>query len=255
VDVLSELKAKLEAEAKLVVLLYHGGPDEARKLAEAHPWLDVIVTAHEAEDYRARAEKAGGALLVNTGHKGKHLGKLDLKRTPEGGLSAEHRFPVEMAHTLPDDPAVRGILNRYLAHVGDEDLLSKLPKRKTANGQKYAGTGACLSCHAAAHKTWEKSRHAQAWETLVEAKHDRDPDCVGCHVVGLEHESGFQSIIRTAHLSDVGCESCHGPQASHAENPVQVKPAKVGAAACASCHVPDHSPNFDFESYWKKIAH
>jgi len=254
-DVLTELKPKLQAEAKLVVLLYHGGLEEAKAVAAAHPWLNAIVTAHEAEDYRARAEKVATTLIVNTGQKGKYLGRMDLKRAEDGTVQLAHHFPIDMSHEIADDPEVRGILNRYLSHVGDEELLGKLPKHKTANGQSYAGTEACLTCHAKPHETWQKSAHSHAWETLVEAKHDRDPDCVTCHVVGLEHESGFQSMAQTPNLVDVGCESCHGPQSEHIKNPVKLKPPTVGAAACAKCHVPEHSPNFDFERYWKKIAH
>src|SRR5205823_4042779 len=127
---LAALKPQL-ATAKLVVLLFHGGLDEARELARAQPWLDVIVTAHESEDYRARAEPVGKVLLVNTGQRGKHLGRLDLKVSEDGTVQVEHRFPVEMSAELPDDPAVRAIQDRYLSHVGEEDLLSKLPKRKT----------------------------------------------------------------------------------------------------------------------------
>jgi hypothetical protein len=254
-EVLTELQPQIQAEAKLAVLLFHGGLQEAKELAKAHPWLTAVVTAHEAEDYRARAETVGSTILVNAGQKGKYLGRMDLKRGAEGKVEVAHRFPIDMEHTIADDPEVRAILNRYLSHVGDEDLLAKLPKHKTTNGQSYAGTQACLTCHAKPHATWQKSAHAQAWETLVEVKHDKDPDCVGCHVVGLEHESGFRSMAQTPNLVDVGCESCHGPQSEHIKNPVKLKPPKVGAAACANCHIPEHSPSFDFEAFWKKIAH
>ena len=30
---------------------------------------------------------------------------------------------------------------------------------------------------------------------------------------------------------------------------------KVGKESCMTCHVPDHSPTFDYESYWEKIKH
>jgi hypothetical protein len=254
-EVLATLKPAIVPAARRVILLYHGGPEEARGLAEAHPWIDAIVTAHEAEDFRARAERAGNAIMVNAGQKGKHLGRLELKRADDGTPRLEHRLPVEMSHEIADDPNVRAILNRYLAHVGEEDLLSKLPKRKTPNGQSFAGTQACVGCHTSAHQVWEKSAHAKAWKTLIEAKHDRDPDCVGCHVVGLEHETGFKSIAQTPKLVDVGCESCHGAQGSHAREPARFRPPKVGAASCAQCHVPEHSPSFDYETFWKKIAH
>jgi hypothetical protein len=30
---------------------------------------------------------------------------------------------------------------------------------------------------------------------------------------------------------------------------------RTGAQACATCHVPEHSPNFDYAKFWAKIRH
>lgn len=253
--VLDRLRHEIEGKAKLVVLLFHGTPEEARPLLKERPWIHVCVTAHEAEDYRARPEYEGAAVMLNAGQKGKYLGQLEIKTDAEGDLSIEPLLAMPMEETIGDDPEVRGILKQYLRHVAAEDLLSKVPKQKSPNGQGFAGTAACVSCHATAHKVWKGSAHARAFQTLVNEGHERDPDCVGCHVVGLEFAGGFRSIEQTAHLKDVGCESCHLPQAEHAKNPLKVKPKKVGAASCAPCHVPDHSPRFDFKTYWSKIKH
>jgi hypothetical protein len=156
---------------------------------------------------------------------------------------------------MPEDATARSIEKLYLQRVADEGLLDKLPRLPLPEGERFAGTAACKSCHAGAHKTWVGSAHAKAWETLVEVGHDKNPDCVGCHVVGLEYKGGFTSAKETPHLEDVGCESCHRPAARHAANPAAVRPPKVGAASCASCHVPDHSPGFDFTKFWAKIRH
>jgi hypothetical protein len=85
--------------------------------------------------------------------------------------------------------------------------------------------------------------------------HQRDPDCVGCHVVGLEYQGGFRSAALTPQLENVGCENCHQAAARHAASPATNPLRKVGEAACAVCHVPDHSPGFDFTRFWAKIRH
>jgi hypothetical protein len=101
---------------------------------------------------------------------------------------------------------------------------------------------------------WKTSDHAHALKTLVAEAHDRDPDCVGCHVVGLDRVGGFVGAEKTPHLAHVGCESCHGPAARHVREPQTPMP-KVGAAGCSSCHDPRNSPRFSFASYWPRIQH
>jgi len=253
--VLDRLLPEIEGKAKLILLLFHGTPEEARPVLRARPWISLCVTAHEAEDYRARPEYEGATMIVNAGQKGKYLGQLEIKTDAEGGVSPEALLAMPMEERIGDDPAVREILRQYLRHVASENLLSKVPKQKSPNGQAYAGTAKCLSCHARPHQVWKGSAHAKAYQTLVKAGHERDPDCVGCHVVGLEVAGGFRTLEQTPQLKDVGCESCHLPQATHARNPKAAKPKKVGAASCASCHVPDHSPRFNFKTYWAKIKH
>jgi len=252
--VLDRLQKEIEGKAKFVVLLYHGEPEGARELARSRPWIDVIVTAHEAEEYRARPIVENGVTILNAGQKGKHLGQLEIRQGTDGEARAEALLPVAMEEAIGDDPATREILRQYLSHVASENLLGKVAKQKSPNGQAFAGTAKCVSCHAKAHNVWKTSAHAKAFKTLVDAGHQADPDCVGCHVVGLEYQGGFRTIQQTPHLKDVGCESCHKPQAAHAKNP-KIRPKKVGAASCANCHVPDHSPKFDFKTYWAKIRH
>src|SRR5439155_17013123 len=93
---------------------------------------------------------------------------------------------------------VRAIMNRYLSRVNDESLLEKLPRLPDAGERHYAGSAACRTCHAAAHATWSASAHAHAYQTLVTAGPDRDPDCVGCHVVWLGSQFGFPTFPTTS---------------------------------------------------------
>jgi hypothetical protein len=139
--------------------------------------------------------------------------------------------------------------------VDAEALLLQMPRRPTLNGDTFAGSRACRPCHSDDYRIWERSKHAKAMQTLVDEKHDKDPECVVCHVVGLEFESGFVSMEKTPHLKDVGCESCHGPARKHVQDPLNNKLGKAGEGSCMQCHVPAHSPNFDFPRYWKQIEH
>lgn len=135
----------------------------------------------------------------------------------------------------------------------------------------YIGTAQCASCHGEAHRFWETTAHSTAMATLVERDKDFDQSCVGCHVVGWEKPGGsmlgnlvYQEEIDGQRfekdLRDVGCESCHGPGSEHRRMPVDAAGSAQHILAqptqeqCLECHVPDHSPRFDFDVYVQQIT-
>jgi predicted CXXCH cytochrome family protein len=68
--------------------------------------------------------------------------------------------------------------------------------------------------------------HSEDGETM-----DWTVGCSGCHVTGLDIETG------TFKEFGVGCESCHGPGAAHAADPENAKPyVTVDAQVCGACH-------------------
>lgn len=245
-DAIDVLMIRAQAAKALPVLMLEGDEEEARRLAKAYPDLRLIIYQADG-DPPAAPLREGSTLLLTPGERGKHLVKVVLK----GGEFSEYAS-VDLGPAFSDDPHAKRAFDRYLGRVTDEKLLDRLPRSKTPG---YAGTKACGSCHSDAHKVWEGTAHAGALATLEREKQDRDPDCVGCHVVGLSSASGFKDRLLTPALADVGCESCHGSGADHAKSPYEVRLKPAGEASCKSCHVPDHSPGFDFPAYWEKIKH
>jgi 2',3'-cyclic-nucleotide 2'-phosphodiesterase (5'-nucleotidase family) len=237
-------------DAGRVVLLFHGPPEEARPVARRFSWLAAIVTAHEADDARAAPIIEAGVPLVNPGRKGKVVGRLELTASGVRQLA-----PASLGPEWADDAATRALMGRYVTRVDREELLKRVPRLPAPDGRRFAGTTTCQSCHEGAHSVWERSAHAEAFQTLVVAGHANDPDCVGCHVVGLNTAGGFRSPTETPHLKNVGCESCHGGGAAHAQAPTVQKMPRTAAAACSQCHVPEHSPTFDYRQFWDKIRH
>lgn len=229
-----------------LVLMVEGRETDARTVAAMTPEAKLIVYSTSGDPAPSPIQ-IGDQVLVSPGEHGKSLIRL---RYTKGAF--QNYTVVKLTPEYADDAKVLGVYTRYLDRVTDEHLLEKMPRKK---GSKFAGNPTCGSCHADAMLTWEKSRHAGALHSLEIEKHDRDPDCTGCHVVGLEYEKGFQSRRLTPHLTDVGCESCHGAGGDHSTNPTAYPMLKIGEESCRSCHVKDHSPEFDFATYWKKIRH
>lgn len=231
---------------KPLVVLFEGSESEARRLAETHKEISLVVFNALGDPPSAPID-LGGRLLVTPGEKGKSAIRLRFRN----GAFQDYSV-IKLGPEVTDDPRAAQIYDRYLERVTSEKLLERLPRKP---GPKFAGNPTCGTCHVDAMLTWEKSRHAGALHSLEVEKHGRDPDCVRCHVVGLESEEGFRSRRETPHLTDVGCESCHGPGREHSLDPNQNKMAPVGQAPCLACHDRENSPSFDFEAYWKKIAH
>lgn len=226
------------------VLLLQGDRLLAERIASDHPGLRLIV-------YRSTGKppeepvRVGQTLLITPGDKGKQIVRAE--------LGAQDAYAVvDLGPQFSDDPSVSRIYAAYQRRVADERLLDRLPRSPS---DPFIGSRACGSCHAEAYAVWEKSEHASALKTLEDDGHDRDPDCTGCHVVGLDREGGFTSRSRTPELADVGCESCHGPGRKHALDPQNNPMVRLGPGSCGSCHNADHSPTFDWETYWAKIAH
>ncbi|MBS1726753.1 MAG: hypothetical protein JST51_08540 [Armatimonadetes bacterium] len=153
--------------------------------------------------------------------------------------------------SIPNDPKADKIYSYYLKRVTDERLIDKVPRDKDDD---YAGSKNCRSCHGVVYHQYLTTRHAGAYKSLEHEGHQADPDCVGCHVVGLDSTKGF-FYQQTPALAQVGCESCHGAGREHARNPRAVHLPKVTEQKCLSCHTPSNSPKFNFQLYWKKIKH
>lgn len=235
------------SESDLIpILLLDGDRKEAIALAQSNPVVSLIVY-RSGGDPTETIERIGETVLVSPGQKGTHVLRLTFEDGQWKNLSA-----IRIGPEFKNDPAVDRVFRRYIAHVTEERLLDKMPRISKA---EFAGSMACKVCHGKIYALWTSSKHARALATLEREGQSRDPDCVGCHVVGLDRLGGFRSRAATPRLSDVGCESCHGPARAHAKRPKSVQMKKAGTASCAKCHDTEHSPGFDFDSFWQKIKH
>jgi hypothetical protein len=206
----------------------------------------LVITSKATQAMNA-PEKKNGSWWVFPGEKGKQI----LRLTWNGKQFTSYRV-INLGPEWDDNKDVSLIYSRYLKRVTSEKLLEQMPR---SEGEKFAGSKTCGSCHADAYKIWANSLHSSALKTLENDGHDRDPDCVSCHVVGLDKNTGFMDRSSTPELADVGCESCHGAGSAHSMKPESVDMIKIGANSCMSCHVKNHSPKFDYEKYWQKIKH
>jgi hypothetical protein len=247
---------QLKGRADLVVVLYQGTVAEAKLLAgycaglsrkdSTLPPVNVIVCLTEDEEPPSapeRAKDASDTLIVAIGHKGKYVGIVGAFRA-DGGKQP-YKLEYELALMAPEfqtpkgketDNPVMVLMEEYareIARPGKDGkrLLDLTPRGKHPvqvefPQARYVGSERCADCHERAYQVWEKSGHSHAYDTLVKAKNPSlrqyDPECVTCHTVGFQHESGWNDPAndakRNLKLLHVGCESCHGPASIHVNN-------------------------------------
>lgn len=270
-------------DSEHVIVLAQMNDAEAVALAEAIPAIDwIVLRGGEHEEFpREVPVQVGTTLIVTTGHKGKFLGTL---RFGTGGELNEHRSHPIVDTLDKDEDVVLVIDSMYRDWLFIDKPIEEYYSRQPApGGAAYVGAeeGSCASCHPRAWATWAASKHAHAWQTLVDQDlppppddkrgHQRhaiwDPDCVRCHVTGFGEVSGYAGIERErseAPLVNVSCEACHGPAGDHAERaaggdsrwpngPAPKVATGAAEALCVRCHDPDNSPHFELAAYWAGV--
>lgn len=119
---------------------------------------------------------------------------------------------------------------------------------------RYAGSRACLECHAGTHATVMHTAHGGAFtnHSFVMQGGQTNQSCLACHTVGYGLPTGFAVTNRngilsySTHLAGVQCENCHGPAARHAANPSDftVRPrVEIAATMCGGCHTAQSVPS------------
>jgi len=217
--------------------------------------VDCLVCPSESDEAVVIGNADRKPLIVSVGEYGKYVGRLDISILPDD--EADLRFrPIDVNDDLATAAALEELYKIYQQLVKDANLLEDHPKLTLPGGLMYVGSKACAECHDYAYDKWGTKAHAGAYATLEGENSHYDPECVRCHVVGMDYVSGFITPEKTPHLKDVGCENCHGPGSKHIENPLE-EPTSEPRSDCLECHTPEHSGNFagNEQLYLQKIVH
>jgi len=243
---ISSLIRDAKEEELVPVLLLDGTQNDAESTARKFPDLKLIVYRSSSES-PLRPLRVGQTLLVTPGQFGKKVVSLSF----DGKAFSDYQV-VALGPDLVDDRDVSKLYKSYLHRVDQAGFLDRIVRKPSG---AFAGTTACGQCHISSLRAWKNSTHALALANLEAQGHGRDPDCVTCHVVGLNLQGGYRSRLKTPDMANVGCESCHGSGARHSQKPLSIKMSKVGTVMCAKCHNPDQSPGFNPITFWGRIKH
>lgn len=249
--------ARARAEKALtVVATTLSLPEAERQLPMAE--IDVLLIRAKYEVY-GEPQQRGNTLVLQPGSRGMRLGRLELDRDAAGRITGWHHEVISLPSSVPDSPRLEAWYGEYTAKIKEAYAQMVALRKAQEHGQTpFAGENTCKNCHSAAYEKWHQSRHARAFPSLEDVNKSFDPNCIQCHSVGFKQAGGFIDLELTPQLSSVQCESCHGAARDHAASAGAKRTGNAGMAPsqmCAQCHTEPHSPSFNFEKYWPRIAH
>ncbi len=258
-DALEKYLPELRKKSDLIVLLSGASTRDTRELLTdlgTGSGIDICVEGADLRQYR-RLNRVGDVYLVSANPQGKYLGQLDLQVTPKGVIQDAVLTLHELGKQAPQIDAIQDEVDKFLK--GNEKLSqnSKVTPHpdKGLKDEKYLGTLRCSNCHKEIFTKYQETAHAKAWQTLVAKGQTSNPDCVGCHVTGWDYYNGFDPTVSSNGrntLFNVQCEACHGYGTMHARDGEWAAQAKK---SCTHCHTPEFDPDFDYDTYWARIAH
>ncbi|MCK5175505.1 MAG: hypothetical protein KAR47_19070 [Planctomycetes bacterium] len=253
-----KLFPKKTAQPQLNILLLSNCDNAIADIADID-MVDVVVCPTFSDEPRIVENKKTGPLTISVGRLGKYVGRLDIAIVAGGKPKLDYSS-VAIDEKLPTDPDLAELYKDYQFMVEMENLLERIERVPPPDGAEYVGSETCAMCHEDEYEKWSSTRHSHAYQTLADAGSQHDPECIECHVVGMNYETGFVSQDSPKDLRDVGCEVCHGPRSLHVSAVSSDEPNPEPAMPlfkCGQCHTPEHSLGFqDHEKQYRaEIRH
>lgn len=226
-------------------------------IAERITLVDCIVCPAESDEPMVAGDPNKRPLVFSVGRFGRYV--CELRITEATGVKDKPKlsfFAIPVEEDLEQEASLVQLYKDYQQLVRERNLLEKYPRFTLPGGLEYTGSASCRVCHEYEYGRWSPNAHARAYATLEGVGSHLDPECVVCHVVGMEYEKGFISEQKTGHLKNVGCENCHGPGSEHIMTAGKAKLTEP-KSACIDCHTPEHSGDYagNEHSFLKKIVH
>ena len=244
------------AQSLNILILSQCDPGIIEAVAAAAPSVDCLICPAQSDEPIVLSDPGKKPFVFSVGRFGRHVCKL-LIETGAGRNALKLSLQViPVAENLEKDASLVSLYKDYQQVVRDSNLLEKYPRFTPPNNLEYVGSLSCKPCHESEYKKWLETGHAKAYATLEQIGSQADPECVVCHAVGMEYQSGFVSLEKTADLKDVGCENCHGPGSEHIRTAGRAKSAEP-KSACTNCHTPEHSGEYagNERGFLEKIIH
>ena len=256
-EAIAELAGALRDSVDLVVVMASIADRDAMKLARTLTGVDVLLGGHESIA-SAWPLMSGDVIVSRSGMRGQYFSTTRLILSPENEIiDWGGRGLLLTKQVAADNPEMAMMVADVEQRARQAPRPSRQPQVPTSTSTapdsvRFVGAEICQTCHTAQHAQWTQTLHATAYRRLILQEKAGDPTCVGCHVTGLGHRSGFVLEQRTRRMQGVQCEVCHGPASAHRRDGTR---RNVTEQTCLKCHTHDWSPAWDFSAMRAKVVH
>ena len=253
-DMLPKLAGKYDA---LVVLAYLP-EDQLRQLADAVPEADAVIGGPTGQPISPKP--AGPVLLCSATRDGKFLARLDAPG-PDTGPRWSGSI-VELNGQFADDPAQAANIDRYRRELAEADFTAG----QNVLCPRAAGAAAGAVCRCRNGRLPKVPRGRLCVVAEVEA-------CRGMAIAGGQRGDRRSRLpalprdrLRLARRLRLAAAERQSARGRLRELPWSLPGPRAGARGthglfrrarnqCTACHDRENSPKFDYDAYWKKIAH
>ena len=245
--------------------------DQANQITPA--WLDRngsrlgvpdVVIAGTQKNGLPEPEIVGKTRFLPTSQETREIGVLDIDVLP-GDVS---RYAFRRVQNLWDtrlnkgdateDLKTKALVDAFL-RPGHDAIPVRPPQSRVtsggagAAGKPYYAPSLCKTCHVREYEDWARSKHAAAVHTLVK-DNKMQSDCLQCHSEQFRRTNAV--TIPSDNVGGVECATCHIDALPHGleRKGVEAK-TRVSALICLDCHTREHSPGYDEQAYFPKVAH
>jgi hypothetical protein len=265
---------EVRGSVKAVILVSQLGITGDNQIAKEVKGIDLIVGGH-SKTYLGQAVKNDSTLIVQASEKGKYIGKIELQlkgswpynfvditskqaedvKKLEKKLSPYSHQMAPLDKNLKTDMQMDSLVSRYKDEITrierEHNAAPQAAQQASGNDPMIGLMGAkgCGSCHKEQQQFWSKTRHANAYDSLVKKEKNYSPECIGCHTTGYLVRGGYFIVDFSDRefTRNVQCEACHGVSWSHSQDPKINKPFnRIDRDLCVKCHDVKNDPQFDF---------
>ena len=234
--------------------------------------VDLLIVPPQSDEPTLVSDANAGPLVISSGRIGKYVGKIQAIFDGAGQKPRLVFASVPVTEDIPQHQPLVELYKDYQRLVKDANIIERQPRFILPGNLEYVGSKYCKLCHDYEYEKWMASKqvfipalskqaspdswHAGAFATLEKVGSEYDPECVVCHVVGMQYQTGYIAPAKTPELKDVGCENCHGPGSEHLRSLGAIETSGP-MSTCSDCHTAEHSGEYaaNQKQYFEKIIH
>ncbi len=264
-EAVAALLPEVRTKADVVVVFTHLGQRKSQQLVDEVKGIDVAISGMDGfvnhKVTEVGSDSTGGkSLVLEAGERGKYLGALMMVVSEHGKILRYTHEMHALDKNVKDDSLTTIMMNdlkERLKDVRKREAVEQVVGANTAGAsaasgpqEKFIGAMMCARCHQAEYESWKDTKHAHSMASLEAKAMESSAECLKCHVTGYNQPTGYPNA--QAELGVVSCEQCHSYGTLHGDTKFVMKP---DPKTCTVCHDQKNSPNFEFKSYWAKMAH